>query len=436
MHCWHLCQVRWLQRAPTATAVALGSCRNCGGHRSGRLRQHAEQPSVDAIDASEHHRRGDRWSDPTTPSSLTPSPSPTSRPLIFVATGKMHTAREGATATLLKNGKVLIAGGEDLHDVTNTYYASAEIYDPATGKFTTTGSMTAARGRATAVLLSDGRVLIAGGDGCSDPRHCTNIDSGATESLVSADIYDPTTGKFTRTGSMTEVTNGPAAVLLPDGKVLIAAFEPGAELFDPVTGKFTKLGEGISTSPPNTATLLPNGKVLLVNGEGAPQLYDEATGKLTTISLALPPGTPSAKYKDGRVIDRVGPDTATLLPDGRVLLFESGYLETYDPATGACADAGFIAPGVQWIYPTATLLHDGRVLFEGGGLVPDPVAGHSPSTNIAVLYDPTSGKVSTGSMSFARQGQTATLLLDGSVLIAGGQDANYKVLASAELFKP
>ena len=332
----------------------------------------------------------------------------------------MHTAREGATATLLKNGKVLIAGGDAYQDTGWTFYASAELYDPATGKFTNTGSMTAARAQATAVLLSDGRVLIAGGNGCADPKHCRNVDPGAVEELTSADIYDPATGKFTRTGSMTGVTNNPASVLLPDGKVLIAAFEPGAELYDPATGEFTKLGKGGPTDPPNTATVLPDGKVLVTTGDGSPQLYDEASGKLTTISFAPPPATPY---------------TATLLPNGRVLLFEAGFLETCDPATATTADAGFISPGDQWTYPTATLLADGRVLFVGGYDIPAPGA-ESVSTDIAVLYDPAGGPARTGTLQVARQGQTATLLPDGSVLIAGGEDAMFKTLASAELFKP
>ena len=367
---------------------------------------------------------------------LTPSPSPTSRPLSFVATGSMHTAREGATATLLKNGKVLIAGGDDLHEMGTSFYASAEIYDPATGKFTNTGSMTAARASATAVLLSDGRVLIAGGEGCSDPKHCTDVANEAFEDLVSADIYDPATGKFSRTGSMTDVTQSAAAVLLPDGRVLIVGqANDWGQLYDTASGMFVRTGKVAGFTVPITATLLPGGKVL-ATGDGVAQLYDEASGKFTTISLALPPGTPSAKNDVGALINRARAYTATLLPDGRVLLFAGGYLETYDPATGTCADAGFISPSGEWVYPGATMLPDGQVLFEGGALS-DPGAPTGTSTNIALLYDPSSGQVSTGSMHLARGGQPATLLPDGSILITGGEGTDLmKSLASAELFKP
>ena len=143
--------------------------------------------------------------------SATPALSPTAAPpLSFVATGSMHTARQDATATLLKNGKVLIAGGAAYSNAMATVYASAELYDPATGNFTNTGSMGAARADATAVALSDGRVLIAGGEGCKNPKDCRNINAESIGGLASAEIYDPTTGKFTTTGSMTESTGGGA----------------------------------------------------------------------------------------------------------------------------------------------------------------------------------------------------------------------------------
>jgi WD40 repeat protein len=361
----------------------------------------ASTPSSSTVPSAPPSATASAIASPGATLSATPTPSPTpAPPLTFVATGSMHTARGGATATLLKNGKVLIAGGYAHTDLPWTFYASAEIYDPETGKFANTGSMTAARAYVTAILLSDGRVLVAGGEGCSDPKHCTNIQSGAMQYLVSADIYDPATGKFTRTGSMTDITQSVAAALLPDGKVLVVGQANFAgQLYDPATGKFVPTGKVAGFTVPITATLLPNGKVL-VTGDGVAQLYDEATGKFTTISLALPSATPTANYQ-GAVMPRTAPYTATLLPDGRVLLFEGGYLETYDPATGNCADLGFVSPGGGWIYPTATLLPDGRVLFEGGWLVPDPVTGDSTSTNIGMLYDPSGGQVSTGSMTTA-----------------------------------
>jgi D-alanyl-D-alanine carboxypeptidase len=98
----------------------------------------------------------------------------------------MTTTREGHTATLLSDGRVLIAGGGD------PSLASADLYDPATGKFSPTGSLATARTIHTATLLADGRVLIAGGE----PDN--SMLSGPF--LASAEIYDPKTGKFSPAG--------------------------------------------------------------------------------------------------------------------------------------------------------------------------------------------------------------------------------------------
>jgi hypothetical protein len=371
-------------------------------------------------------------SSPSTSPSAVPSPSlaAATGALTFVATGSMHAAREFATATLLKNGKVLIAGGEgDAQGLLSTHLASAELYDPATGKFSTTGSMTAARADATATLLPDGRVLIAGGEGCSNPKRCTDVPNDSIEHLASAELYDPTTGKFSKTGSMSSPDGGLAPTLMPDGRVLLLGLDP--ELYDPATGKFVGTGKEDVERP--TATLLPDGKVLVAGDSGTGstvgELYDEASGKFNTVPLALPPGTSSVQFRGQTVIRQV-PSAATLLKNGRVLLFEGGYLETYDPASATCADAGFVSPYGEWDKPTVTLLSDGRVLISGGSLV------MGVSSNEAAVYDPNGGPINRGSMLSARKVQTATLLSDGSVLIAGGQDANYMALASAELFKP
>jgi len=371
---------------------------------------------------------------PTAPPSSNPSPT-TPPPLSFVATGSMHTARSGATATLLKNGKVLIAGGTKRENATEDVYASAELYDPISGKFSTTGSMSSARFYATAALLPDGRVLVAGGEGCSDRRSCL-VARDSLQHLASAEIYDPTTGKFTATGSMTGVRANGASTLLSDGRVLLAGGDKWAELYDPNSGNFARTGSPTVQSGYNTVTLLPSGKVLVTEQSASQdtlaQVYDPTSGKFAAVSLALPAGTKPVQYK-GVAVDRAVPSAATLLKDGRVLLFEGGYLQTYDPASGACADAGFISPAGAWEGATANLMPDGRVLYEGA-LVTDSSA--STSADLAVLYDPTGGPSRTGSAKVGRYAQTATLLADGSVLIAGGEDLNGDPLASAELLKP
>ena len=122
----------------------------------------------------------------------------------FVPTGSMSVARSGATATLLENGEVLEAGGGT---------ASAELYDPSTGRWSDTGSMSAARTDATATLLTDGDVLVAGG--------CCEIDH-PYRGLTSAELYDPSTGKWSATGSLNVGRSGATATLLQDGDVLVA----------------------------------------------------------------------------------------------------------------------------------------------------------------------------------------------------------------------
>ena len=107
--------------------------------------------------------------------------------------------RNQHTATLLANGKVLVAGGGD-------NLATAELYDPATGTWTFTGSLNAGRGAHTAALLSDGKVLVAGGG----------------DNLATAELYDPATGTWTFTGSLNAGRYLHTSTLLTNGRVLIA----------------------------------------------------------------------------------------------------------------------------------------------------------------------------------------------------------------------
>ena len=125
----------------------------------------------------------------STPSA--PTATPTSGPAGFSATGSLGQARSSHTATLLLDGRVLIAGGEDNSGL---LIAAAEIYDPASGKFSQTGALVVPRKYHTATLLTDGRVLIAGG--------FVPGPSLATSPLASAELYDPATGKFSPTGTM------------------------------------------------------------------------------------------------------------------------------------------------------------------------------------------------------------------------------------------
>jgi hypothetical protein len=276
----------------------------------------------------------------------------------FAATGSMRQPREGHTATLLPDGRILIAGGDLVAD-------PAELYDAETGSFTETGSMNTPRGWHTATLLPNGLVLIAGGDG-SVP--------GGVGSIAAAELYDPQTGKFSRTGSMTTPRDGHTATLLPNGLVLIAgggsldATLASAELYNPQTGKFSRTGSMTTARYGHTATLLPNGLVLIAGGDApgstvgpvqTAELYDPKTGEFRAT---------------GSMVEARSGHTATLLPNGSVLMAGGNSVpvgagagvEKYDPSSGTFAPviAGFYATVGQ----TATLLPDGRVLFAGGKL--------------------------------------------------------------------
>jgi hypothetical protein len=357
-----------------------------------------------------------------------PAASASEGPGIFSVTGSMTTPRVDAAAALLSDGRVLIVGG---FPFTGGALASAELYDPATGKFDPTGSMSTPRWDMTATRLSDGRILIAGGSDSS------------SQVLASADIYDPATGTFAPTGSMGSARTGQTATLLPDGRVLIAGGEgeatgssdfalATAELFDPTTGKFSPTGSMEVARSGSVVTLLLNGRVLIAGGYGtvadqalsSAELYDPATGRFS------PTGN--------LTVERAGA-TATLLADGRVLVAGgqggSGSLpfisaELYDPATGTFRPTGSMDPASPRDGSWAIRLNDGRVLILGGVQL----------TNTAELYDPATGSfTSARSMASERSGFTATLLPDGRVLIAGGSGlvaGNAVGLASAGLYEP
>jgi hypothetical protein len=322
------------------------------------------------------------------------------QPCGWAPTGSMVSPRSGHTATLLNDGKVLVAGGSN-----GGLSATAELYDPATGTWSATGSMRSPRGDHTATLLNTGKVLVVGGEGGNQG--------------MSAELYDPATGTWSATDSMRSLRFLASATLLPNGKVLVSGGDSTgrtAEVYDPATGTWSATGSMISPRNSHTATLLNDGKVLVAGGCCGPiagaELYDPATGTWSqTGALA------SARFVH----------TATLLPNGQVLVTggvgpgSDATEEVYDPVTGSWSPAGVMAS--PRIFHTATLLPDGRVLVAGG---------FSDTTE---LYDPATGTWSTDeSATPSRWNHTATLLNNGKVLVAGGGDSS--TASGAVLYTP
>jgi N-acetylneuraminic acid mutarotase len=179
----------------------------------------------------------------------------------WTVTGYLNHARQSHTATLLTDGRVLVAGGKDA----SSTHASAEIYDPATGQWSTTGSMTDGHMYHAATLLADGRVLVVGGY----PNPHSVYASGIVE------IYDPGTGLWTTTNSLSHPRECHSATLLSNHKVLVTggvnnSTLASSELYDPATGTWSTVGELIYKRDSHTATLLNDGTVLAVGGEAVP----------------------------------------------------------------------------------------------------------------------------------------------------------------------
>ena len=336
--------------------------------------------------------------------------------------GVLVEGRSGHAAARLDDGRILLSGGYNADLPSQDRLASAEIYDPADGRFSDAGRLKSRRAGHWALPLSDGTVLIIGGGGLERPT--TSVESfdpatGTSKRLegprglyqvdlvvrargrarpgdrtdpnrtaVSAWLLDPAAGEFTATGSPLEPRDGGTATLLADGTVLLVGGvgdyftnqAENAELFDPATGEFVSLGRPLHDRAEHTATRLADGRVLIaggasgVNGLASAELYDPATRSF------LPAGA-LRQVRYGHA--------ATALDDGRVLItggsglafFEGNRsVEVYDPATGRFEHIGWFTEPREG--ETATLLDDGRVLITGGGR-----AGGTT----AEIFDPATG---------------------------------------------
>jgi hypothetical protein len=329
----------------------------------------------------------------------------------WVPTGDLNTARFGHTATLLSNGKVLVAGGAGADN--GSILDSAELYDPAKGKWTFTGRLTAAHAGHTATLLPSGQVLIVGG------AHTVN-------GLSAAELYDPDTGIWRPTASPITNRFDHTATLLGNGWVLVIGgasygFEQYSALFDSTRDSWIGT-HGLRTPRAlHQATLLQDGRVLVTGGSSdADESIPLATSEIS--------GDEGSWSNTGRLNFGRNIHTATLLTNGMVLVAgKPTAAELFDPSTGQWRITGSL--GASREYHTASLLPDGKVLVVGGyGL------NSSSPLKSAEIYDATSARWdNTSELNIARRQHSATLLPKGSVLVAGGVGAT-GALKSAELY--
>ena len=321
---------------------------------------------------------------------------------------KMNAERAAHTATLLPDGKVLIAGGFREEGTSEVAISSAEIFDPATNTFTPANDLNEPRNGHTATLLPNGKVLLAGGWN----QH------GRT---ATAEVYDPQTGAFEYTGSLMAPRQGLTATLLHNGQVLIAGGDsarnspqPAAELYDPATETFT-LAESLNIGRfGHTATLLADGKVLLVGGTSgndnvlsSAELYNPETGNFTRTSDAH-----VIRYKH----------TAVRLEDGNVLILggtdqrdwngKYDSAEIYDIRTGTFIQISDMNQERFKLAEAAVLLSDGNVLVGGG------------NRQIEIFDSQTQTFIPDGALDDDYYFSVLTMLKNGQVLITGGYNGN------------
>lgn len=312
---------------------------------------------------------------------------------------EMTEPRREHTAVLLNDGRVLIAGGRGPDGPLNT----AEIFDPLTNTWTPTGALNVARSYHQAILLADGRVLVMSG-------RVNGVD------IESCEVYDPNTSAWTEVGDLDSGRFAPLVVRLQDGRILIAGgFEQGnsndflrtCELFDPATESWTNTGSYVTGANKQIGFVLADGRVLSAGG------YDGGASRHQNAELYNP--ATGSWANTGFMAERRYRYAGALLDDGRVLAIAGGNdgtsnnlsSEIYNPATGQWSGAGALAVRRRDI--SSAMLPDGRVIIAGGGIAASEV------------FDPaTATWTAGGNLQRVRSDFTMTALLDGRTLVTGG----------------
>lgn len=350
----------------------------------------------------------------TAASQISKIPSP---PTGHITAGRdMITARSGLTATTLPDFKVLIAGGKDQKGIV---LSSTEIYDPNTETFSPGHKMSIARQGHIAAILGDSNILIAGGA----------THGGAA--LASSEMYDYESRKFVPRGNMHVPRVHATATVLRDGRVLVIGGENGkqildsAETYNLLDGKWTLTGKMSSPRAGHTATLLSDGRVLILGGRNrnsvlaSAEVFDPKTNHFS----------PATEMHEPRFLH-----TAALLPNGKVLIVggasdpgatkAQASSEIYEPDSQTSTESGKLnEPRMN--LADAQLLLDGRVLITGG-------------SSTAEIYEPRLGtfRLVNGSFAGPLLSPAAIELMDGSIRIFGGADANGTSSAKSWIYRP
>lgn len=331
----------------------------------------------------------------------------------------MSSARQEFTMITLGNGKTLAAGGWN----GSAYTSTAELYDPATGLWTATGSMNGIRGgESEAVLLQDGRVLLVGGSGAGGG--------------VNVEIYDPVAGTWSVTGSMNVSRRQFSINVLNDGRVLVAgssACVTSAEIYNPATGTWTLTGSMINGRRYNVGALLTNGNVITVNGRihdctalnltisETTELYNVATGTWSST------GSTVIERQKHRIVTLLN-GTPMVVGGGQDNLDTTPIAELYDVNTGTWTATGSMTAKKADF--EMKVLPSGKVIMAGG----TTLGSSTNQTNTSEIYDPVAGTWSSaGTFTTVRYFHRSAVLADGSFMIGGGNSGS-TALSSVNIY--
>ncbi len=299
---------------------------------------------------------------------------------IWTPATRLPSLRDAPIVVALADGRTLVTGGAAGENIGWSAYSSTYLFDPADRSWSRSGLLNTARTDAAATVLSDGRVLVAGG------MYIDRADETAARILDSAELWDPASGSWSRTGPTARPRSKASAVTLTDGRVLLvggwisnADQVPLAptEVYDPRTGRWASAGDLAIPRSGFSLVALQDGSALVIGGVGA-----ESHERLTRVER-FDPGLNGWSLAEDLPYPVVGA-AAVVLVDGRVLL----------------------AGGV---------VRDAEPIDDDG----DPYV--SGLTADALLFDPNSAHwTATTQMPGPRAGASAVLLPDGSALVVGG----------------